>query len=110
MRVLDQLQAGDQAALDREYASPIERYREDVLKVGKNINDEMESVAVDGLTLLNNGLADAIANAKSLGDVRSEEHTSELQSLMRISYAVFCLQKKKKNTHLHMNINIMNQR
>src|SRR3546814_15436702 len=31
--------------------------------------------------------------------VRSEEHTSELQSLMRISYAVFCLQKKK----LHIN-------
>src|SRR3546814_5478675 len=30
---------------------------------------------------------------------RSEEHTSELQSLMRISYAVFCL--KKKNIHLH---------
>src|SRR3546814_3556220 len=30
---------------------------------------------------------------------RSEEHTSELQSLMRISYAVFCL--KKKNTHQH---------
>src|SRR3546814_1679503 len=30
-----------------------------------------------------------------LGSVRSEEHTSELQSLMRISYAVFCLKKKK---------------
>src|SRR3546814_3798552 len=29
-------------------------------------------------------------------DARSEEHTSELQSLMRISYAVFCLKKKKK--------------
>src|SRR3546814_8350843 len=29
--------------------------------------------------------------------LRSEEHTSELQSLMRISYAVFCLQKKKKH-------------
>src|SRR3546814_2421744 len=29
---------------------------------------------------------------------RSEEHTSELQSLMRISYAVFCLQKQKKTT------------
>src|SRR3546814_1034166 len=29
---------------------------------------------------------------------RSEEHTSELQSLMRISYAVFCLKKNKKNT------------
>src|SRR3546814_10365718 len=31
------------------------------------------------------------------GSSRSEEHTSELQSLMRISYAVFCLNKKKKN-------------
>src|SRR3546814_7571975 len=31
---------------------------------------------------------------------RSEEHTSELQSLMRISYAVFCLQKKKKQKHI----------
>src|SRR3546814_10328237 len=31
-----------------------------------------------------------------IGAVRSEEHTSELQSLMRISYAVFCLKKKKK--------------
>src|SRR3546814_2386450 len=30
---------------------------------------------------------------------RSEEHTSELQSLMRISYAVFCLKKKNNNTH-----------
>src|SRR3546814_9765729 len=30
---------------------------------------------------------------------RSEEHTSELQSLMRISYAVFCLKKKKKKRH-----------
>src|SRR3546814_10092892 len=31
-----------------------------------------------------------------LAEVRSEEHTSELQSLMRISYAVFCLKKKNK--------------
>src|SRR3546814_5261172 len=31
---------------------------------------------------------------------RSEEHTSELQSLMRISYAVFCLKKKKKTHHI----------
>src|SRR3546814_6502656 len=35
-----------------------------------------------------------------LGQTRSEEHTSELQSLMRISYAVFCLKKNKTNkTH-----------
>src|SRR3546814_9399961 len=38
--------------------------------------------------------------AKMTGIVRSEEHTSELQSLMRISYAVFCLKKKK---HKHSN-------
>src|SRR3546814_8963157 len=36
---------------------------------------------------------------------RSEEHTSELQSLMRISYAVFCLQKKKKNKNKQHQIN-----
>src|SRR3546814_2031082 len=39
--------------------------------------------------------------AAGAGSARSEEHTSELQSLMRISYAVFCL--KKKTTHKHKN-------
>src|SRR3546814_3529795 len=34
------------------------------------------------------------------GHHRSEEHTSELQSLMRISYALFCLKKKKKTTNI----------
>src|SRR3546814_5790724 len=37
---------------------------------------------------------------------RSEEHTSELQSLMRISYAVFCLKKKKTQTPEHHSQNI----
>src|SRR3546814_1018695 len=37
------------------------------------------------------------AQLKKLGFARSEEHTSELQSLMRISYAVFCLKKQKKH-------------
>src|SRR3546814_10203450 len=37
---------------------------------------------------------------------RSEEHTSELQSLMRISYAVFCLKIKNIRTHLEIDINI----
>src|SRR3546814_5960690 len=35
---------------------------------------------------------------KKIFDLRSEEHTSELQSLMRISYAVFCLKKKQNKT------------
>src|SRR3546814_10047466 len=48
------------------------------------------------------GQAAAIASTNEIGncslseDKRSEEHRSELQSLMRISYAVFCLKKKKK--------------
>src|SRR3546814_6550133 len=45
-------------------------------------------------------------------DARSEEHTSELQSLMRISYAVFCLKKKKNNKEnnlLHTNTHYHNQ-
>src|SRR3546814_7015191 len=39
------------------------------------------------------------------GAARSEEHTSELQSLMRISYAVFCLKKKTKTTTNTYNVN-----
>src|SRR3546814_6057508 len=40
--------------------------------------------------------------------VRSEEHTSELQSLMRISYAVFCLEKKKQRIHRDKQIETKN--
>src|SRR3546814_2887058 len=38
-----------------------------------------------------------ISASDSFSNTRSEEHTSELQSLMRISYAVFCLKKKTRN-------------
>src|SRR3546814_4873328 len=62
------------------------------------------------------GLADAVDaiatehRVGALAEPRSEEHTSELQSLMRISYAVFCLKKKKYNkmTHQSKNIDITN--
>src|SRR3546814_1102283 len=44
------------------------------------------------------GFRRKIANTRATAVIaRSEEHTSELQSLMRISYAVFCLKKKNKN-------------
>src|SRR3546814_10190848 len=50
------------------------------------------------------GLADAVRRADTEDAglerlVRSEEHTSELQSLMRLSYAVFCLKKKKSTNY-----------
>src|SRR3546814_4277455 len=41
---------------------------------------------------------DAAGDRRALHHLRSEEHTSELQSLMRISYAVFCLKKKQQHT------------
>src|SRR3546814_4431978 len=41
-----------------------------------------------------------LARAEGIA-LRSEEHTSELQSLMRISYAVFCLKNKKTTTHIN---------
>src|SRR3546814_1983554 len=43
------------------------------------------------------------------GQLRSEEHTSELQSLMRISYAVFCLKKKNNTQQTNNTINQPNQ-
>src|SRR3546814_5970711 len=51
------------------------------------------TLSIDSYRILEAGDVDIDA----LGS-RSEEHTSELQSLMRISYAVFCLKKKKKQT------------
>src|SRR3546814_7693978 len=42
-----------------------------------------------------------VRRRRRLSVPRSEEHTSELQSLMRISYAVFCLNKKTENIHIN---------
>src|SRR3546814_6644836 len=45
------------------------------------------------------------SNVDAFARLRSEEHTSELQSLMRISYAVFCLKKKKQQQEPQSNMN-----
>src|SRR3546814_7814368 len=51
-----------------------------------------------GMTRISEKRIDPSKPKRRIGcKVRSEEHTSELQSLMRISYAVFCLKKQKKN-------------
>src|SRR3546814_4423385 len=62
---------------------------------------ERRPVDVEGRFLRLARQAETRAELKIRQDIvgeRSEEHTSELQSLMRISYAVFCLKKKKKKT------------
>src|SRR3546814_1338997 len=47
---------------------------------------------------------DFVGAAEVAFEIRSEEHTSELQSLMRISYAVFCLKKKKNKETLRRQV------
>src|SRR3546814_6205775 len=61
-------------------------------------NLELEAYLAEALE--GNPLLDT-SSPDSDGGLRSEEHTSELQSLMRISYAVFCLKKKTKKTYTH---------
>src|SRR3546814_9828146 len=53
--------------------------------------------ALDGAS--DEGVSPVASDLTANEAVRSEEHTSELQSLMRISYAVFCLKKKKQHQH-----------
>src|SRR3546814_7512810 len=58
-----------------------------------------ESFPSDGFGPAREGGAFQPVGAHIVKPMRSEEHTSELQSLMRISYAVFCLKQKKNNTY-----------
>src|SRR3546814_8283920 len=51
----------------------------------------------------------AVDTSPAMPTSRSEEHTSEIQSLMRISYAVFCLKKKKETTKQHSTANTTTQ-
>src|SRR3546814_4081997 len=84
---------------------------------GNVVHDTLEAAdfaAWDGGAEAPDGAPDAIAKALARHALpqtpRSEEHTSELQSLMRISYAVFCLKKTKKNsTTKSMNVNRADQ-
>src|SRR3546814_3182548 len=89
--------------LDRRAISDINDFREQVIaRVRKFSCDAIKllRIAIDQrqrTPLRQTPGADAAhATNASNDDDRSEEHTSELQSLMRISYAVFCLKKKKK--------------
>src|SRR3546814_9927782 len=63
----------------------------------KRIGELRNALVPHGEQAFGNPAYNFRANLPSLDDKRSEEHTSELQSLMRISYAVFCLNKKKNH-------------
>src|SRR3546814_7533277 len=70
--------------------------------IPETLIDEIRRSGVKDLTVISNnaGVDDfglgLLLQSRQVRKMRSEEHTSELQSLMRISYAVFCLKKKKK--------------
>src|SRR3546814_7578752 len=66
-----------------------------VRRVAQIIDDQRE------LAIARARVDEPVDQGREALHARSEEHTSELQSLMRISYAVFCLKKKKKNTYNH---------
>src|SRR3546814_6606832 len=82
---------------DRELARRVvaagDAAHEAAQQLGRQVVDAVEPEVLEGLQ--RHRLAAARQPADDQQD-RSEEHTSELQSLMRISYAVFCLKKKKK--------------
>src|SRR3546814_8361157 len=83
----------DANATDKMTAELLERVINSEFERG-HINESMLSVR-DDMALLNRGVL-WVTHEDEDGN-RSEEHTSELQSLMRISYAVFCLKKKNIN-------------
>src|SRR3546814_7106544 len=110
--MVDQLMLQRETLLGRAVA-PVEQWRhDDALVQHANRHGTVHGLALydaDAAELLGIALAWAGTDAEQEGAVgrlvpdqecdRSEEHTSELQSLMRNSYAVFCLKKKKRNTH-----------
>src|SRR3546814_3606609 len=65
---------------------------------GENQKRLAENLSTARAALADAGLVAAREGPALEAAFRSEEHTSELQSLMRISYAVFCLKQKKKKT------------
>src|SRR3546814_6359670 len=72
------------------------RYGEDSLVYARNVTDVDDKIIAAAEA---EGVDPSVITAR-FEDFRSEEHTSELQSLMRISYAVFCLKtKRQKKKH-----------
>src|SRR3546814_4511302 len=99
-----QINAGADGSL--EYANA-------AVTIERAVSGESDSIerAIDAATQKQEADGKSVSTSQNVADAyiesadaadefteRSEEHTSELQSLMRISYAVFCLKKKKKNT------------
>lgn len=78
-------QAADRTGFDRDSQGPLGQYLDEVRRIGLNMDDEFEKIAVGGLRTLNDGLTDAIMGAESLGDVFKNVAKQIIADLIRIA-------------------------
>src|SRR3546814_7557421 len=110
-RSIDEAEFVDYASYRSHYETTVARVRQRLEKGAARgeIRDDVSEIhawAIGGMNVflgMRYGLWDTESDISEIARIandllaRSEEHTSELQSLMRISYAVFCLNKKNRN-------------
>lgn len=82
---LSRKQEADRTGFERGGKGPLGQYMDDVRKVGLNMDDQFESIAVNGLRSLNDGLTDAIMNSKNLGDVFQNVAKQIIADLIRVA-------------------------
>src|SRR3546814_10655324 len=90
---------------DVRFMQDMIRHHHQAVRMAALVEDRTnQKVLIDAAGRIDASQADEIAFMQTW--LRSEEHTSELQSLMRISYAVFCLKKKTLSTNNHTQYHI----
>src|SRR3546814_5022698 len=84
--------------INKDVQEALDDVRDAVTGVRSALPADVLEPTISRVTTNGSSIATYAISADNM-DTRSEEHTSELQSLMRISYAVFCLKKKKKTAN-----------
>ncbi|KQM37932.1 phage tail length tape measure family protein [Sphingomonas sp. Leaf10] len=85
LRQLQGLQAAENAGVERRYEGPVAQAKRQIDATGADLGTAFEDIGVDALRDLNDGLTDAIANGKSLGDVFKNVANSIISDLIRIA-------------------------
>src|SRR3546814_6013117 len=97
----DDIRKQVQTNVELSYRMRNQLLRGRLLEFGHSLHDAWQSKRQFSSKISSSRLDQIYEGARQNGAIggRSEEHTSELQSLMRISYAVFCLKKQKQQQH-----------
>src|SRR3546814_3465795 len=106
LRMKDRENSTKVAEVSKEFKERLEQEQQKIvaLQQDKSKQEEVFRAKLIAMKASNHSELEELENKYSSrlqAEARSEEHTSELQSLMRISYAVFCLKKKKYTLHMH---------